>query len=60
MILSDCVAVCAGELESVTITVKFAVPAIVGMPEIFPVAASIDKPLGKVPELMLQLTGNVP
>ena len=55
-----CVAVCGGVLESVTITVKFEVPATVGVPEIFPVVASSDRPSGRDPALMLQLTGSVP
>ena len=45
----------AGELESVTLTVKLEVPAAVGVPEIEPVAAVSVRPAGSEPEVMLQL-----
>ena len=53
------VAVCAGELESVTFTVNEEVPAVVGVPLICPELLSV-KPAGKVPELIDQLYGVVP
>ena len=52
-------AVVAGEPESVTFIVKLKVPAVVGVPEIVPVADRV-RPPGKAPELMLQLYGVVP
>jgi hypothetical protein len=59
--LNDCVAVCGvGAVESVTLTVKLNVPAVVGVPEIVPLAAASVRPAGNVPELMLQLYGVVP
>jgi len=45
----------AGEPESVTLTVKLEVPAVVGVPEIAPVAAVSVRPAGSEPEVMLQL-----
>jgi len=45
----------AGEPESVTLTVKLEVPAVVGVPEITPVAAASVRPAGSEPEVMLQL-----
>jgi hypothetical protein len=45
----------AGEPESVTLTVKLEVPAVVGVPEITPVAAVSVRPAGSEPEVMLQL-----
>jgi hypothetical protein len=38
-----------GVSESVTVTVKFAVPEAVGVPEIAPVAALRVRPAGKLP-----------
>ncbi len=35
-------------------------PATVGVPEITPVDAFSDKPVGNEPELMLQVNGGVP
>ena len=52
--LSAWVLVCAGVLESVAETVKFEVPAAVGVPEIVPEALRF-KPVGKLPWLMLQV-----
>jgi hypothetical protein len=44
------VAVCAvGVSESVTVTVKFDGPAVVGVPEIAPVELFRDNPPGKLP-----------
>ena len=37
------------ELASVTCTVKLVVPATVGVPEITPVPAASDKPVGREP-----------
>jgi hypothetical protein len=45
---------CAGELESITRTVKLDWPAAVGVPLILPLANSIN-PEGKLPELTAQL-----
>ena len=45
------VAVCCGEEESLTWTVKVEVPADVGVPLIWPVEAASVRPAGKVPEL---------
>ena len=61
VMLNACVAVCrVGAVESVTLTAKLNVPAVVGVPEIVPLAAAIVRPAGNVPELMLQLYGVVP
>jgi hypothetical protein len=40
--------------------VKLNDPAVVGVPEIVPVAVASVRPAGSVPELMLQLYGVVP
>jgi hypothetical protein len=53
------VAVCTGELPSLTATVKLAVPVVVGVPEITP-ALDIVRPAGSDPELMLQTYPGVP
>jgi hypothetical protein len=53
-------AVVAGEPESVTLTVKLEVPAVVGIPEIVPVDAVRVRPAGNAPEVILQLYGVVP
>jgi hypothetical protein len=44
-----------GVAESVTITVKFAVPAVVGFPVIAPVEVLRLRPAGRVPVEMLQV-----
>ena len=49
------VAVCAGEVESVTLAVKLNEPDAVGVPEMLPVPAVSVRPAGRAPELMLQL-----
>lgn len=55
------VVVCGiGVVESLAITVKFEIPAVVGVPEMTPVLASIDRPGGRLPALIFQLTGSVP
>jgi hypothetical protein len=53
------VAVCAGELESVTLTVNEEVPAVVGVPLITPEVLSV-RPAGNEPELTDQVYGVVP
>ena len=53
------VALCAGELESVTFTVNELLPAVVGVPLICPELLNIN-PAGKLPELTDQLYGVVP
>ena len=54
--VNDFAAVCAvGAVESVTLAVKLNDPAVVGVPEIVPLAAASVRPAGNVPELMLQL-----
>ena len=59
--VNDLVAVCAvGAVESVTLAVKLNDPAVVGVPEIVPLAAASVRPAGNAPELMLQLYGVVP
>ena len=59
--VNNFVAVCAvGAVESVTFAVKLNDPAVVGVPEIVPVAVASVRPAGSVPELMLQLYGVVP
>ena len=53
-------AVCAvGVVESVTFTVKLNEPDAVGVPEMVPPEDSV-RPVGKAPELRLQLYGAVP
>ena len=52
--------VVAGDAESVTLIVKLEAPAVVGVPEIAPVAAVSVRPVGSEPEVMLQLYGVVP
>ena len=61
VMLNDFVAVCAvGAVESVTLAVKLNDPAVVGVPEIVPLAAANVRPAGNAPALMLQLYGVVP
>ena len=50
--------VLVGLLESVTVTVMFEVPGVVGVP--LTVQPFSESPAGKVPELMEQLYGVVP
>lgn len=52
VMLRFAVAVCAGELESVTLAVKLKEPVLVGVPEIWPVLAFRLSPFGRLPELM--------
>jgi len=42
--------VCAGVLESLTVTVKLTVPLAVGVPETMPVAGFKPRPAGRLPE----------
>ncbi len=51
---SCALAVAGGDCESVTFTVKFEVPAAVGVPVIAPVVLSNVNPLGRPPAVMLQ------
>jgi hypothetical protein len=53
------VAVSAGACESVTLTVKLEVPAVVGVPEITPPELK-ESPAGRLPELSDQLYGVTP
>lgn len=51
MVMLSCFCADTGdEAESVTSTVKVKVPGLVGVPEITPLLALIDKPLGKLPD----------
>ena len=52
---SGAVAVAGGDSESLTCTVKFEVPGVVGVPEISPLLAFRVKPFGKLPWVMLQV-----
>jgi len=54
------VAVCTGELESCTCTVKDKVPEEVGVPPIAPLDLVKDKPAGSCPADTVQLYGEVP
>lgn len=53
------VAVPAGLAESVAFTVSVEVPAVVGMP-VTAQFAPIDRPAGSVPDVMVQVYGDVP
>ena len=59
VMLRFAVALCAGELESVTLTVNEEVPAVVGVPLICPEPLSV-KPAGREPEVSDQLYGVLP
>ena len=50
----------AGDSESVTCTVKFAVPVPVGVPLMTPVEALIARPAGSVPTVIDQVSGVAP
>ena len=52
-------AFCAGEVESLTVTVNDDVPAAVGVPLIWPEVPRV-RPVGREPELSDQLYGVVP
>ncbi len=61
VMLRSFVAVRAGVVESVTFTVKFAVPKAVGVPSITPVAECNVNPAGNEPPVTLHATyGFVP
>ena len=61
VMLSCLLTVCGvGVAESVAVTVKFQVPAVVGVPVIAPVDESSDNPAGSVPTVTLQVMGGVP
>jgi hypothetical protein len=47
--------VCTGLDESATLNVRLAVPAVVGVPEIMPVAGARLRPAGSVPFVMDQV-----
>jgi spore coat protein U-like protein len=59
VMVSGWVALNFGEDESSTLAVKFEEPAVVGVPEITPVAPRL-RPVGKVPELTLHVYGGTP
>lgn len=50
---------CVGLLESFAFTVKLKVPAKVGVPTMIPDGSRV-RPVGKLPEIMLNVTGGVP
>jgi hypothetical protein len=56
----DLLAVCCGDEESATCTVKLEVPALVAVPVIAPELEPSDSPAGKEPELMEKVNGAVP
>ena len=59
--LSAFVAVCAvGDVESLAVTVKLLVAAVVGVPEITPVPGFNERPAGSVPAVTLQVMGAAP
>ena len=60
VILNASEAVCTVALESETCTIKDAVPACVGVPEIWPMFTSRLRPAGRAPEEMDQRYGAVP
>jgi hypothetical protein len=60
MMLNALVAVCCGVLVSAACTVKFDVPAVVGVPEITPVPLFNVRPAGNVPSVTLHVIGAVP
>ena len=53
------VGLCAGDSESVTLTLKDAVPLAVGVPEITPAVES-DNPAGKLPAAKDHVSGDTP
>jgi len=59
MVKTNACAVVA-EAASVRVTVKFAIPAVVGVPEMTPVAAASVSPAGSNPALIDQVYGVVP
>jgi hypothetical protein len=59
VMLNAFVAVSAGVLESVAVTEKLEVPAVVGVPVIAPFAASV-RPVGSAPVVTAQVIGVAP
>jgi hypothetical protein len=57
--VSDRVACATGDSESIAVTVKFEVPADVGVPVIVPAADSVS-PAGSTPDVTDHVTGGVP
>jgi hypothetical protein len=49
-----------GDAESVTVTVKFEPPTVVGAPEITPAVGSSVKPLGRLPAETDHVYGEIP
>ncbi len=60
LIVIDNACVVLTPLASVSSTVKFEVPAVVGTPLITPVAESRLRPAGSVPSVIAQFNGAVP
>ena len=59
VMVNGCFAVWGGVLESVAVTVKFVVPAAVGVPEMSPEPLRVNPP-GRLPVVTLQLMEPVP
>ena len=59
VMVNACFAVWGGVLESVAVTVKFVVPAAVGVPEMSPEPLRVNPP-GRLPVVTLQLMEPVP
>ena len=59
VMLSALFTLCGGVPESVAVTVKFVVPAVVGVPEIVPELLNVS-PAGGEPEVMLQVWARPP
>ena len=59
-IVNAWVVLCDGEPESVTRKVTFVLPAVEGVPVIWPLAANRVKPGGSDPAPMLQVYAGVP
>ena len=60
IIESVVVAVAAGEAESVTVTLKLTVPAVVGVPVITPVALSVNPAGSALPVASAHVYGALP
>ena len=58
--MNDLVADICGDDISVTFIVKVEAPAVVGVPEIFPVVVANVNPAGKVPEEIDHVSGSEP
>lgn len=59
VILSACCTLCCGVPESLAVTVKFEVPAAVGVPEIAPAVLMVN-PAGKEPLVTLRVMAPTP